>query len=440
MIPPSSDPFPDSEPEPLPDPEEIEQALETGRISPEQARTGFYTRQQAVEETLRGLAEVQPPDPEPSVTSSWQHTVRYASQQQDLNDEGAATAESIISGEASPREIQIWEREAARHPILAAATERAAAMDRALAQLPEVAGVQVPPLILQQLRKTLAAAQAPTPAPAPQLNQWKPWWRKHPIFISMAAGAAAAVTVASLNPTWSLQPSPAIATIVPDQSSPIAAPREVLPEGAPPPPVPEPLPLPLIAQAPETTVPVPAPAPAPEPEPEPPPPPPPPPGSLEALRPVYLAQLTGGITRLNDQEAIARSGEETAIGADLQVTFRSVGSNDLQDTGNEQFAALAAALNDPGLAEEPYFIIEDHSHSDVDVSYRRAQAVCQLLTKYGVKPSRMRPSGKGRFELRPEDVRDGPSSRITIRPASVIMRIRSTGYIDRLGRDFDPMR
>ena len=49
----------------------------------------------------------------------------------------------------------------------------------------------------------------------------------------------------------------------------------------------------------------------------------------------------------------------------LKLIYRSPGSTNLVDAGNETFPALASALTDPALADEPYFLVEDHSNNDL---------------------------------------------------------------------------
>lgn len=422
MNPPSS--------EPTPDPDKLEENLESGILPPPQERTALFHRQQAVEETLRGLAGVRPPDPDPASASSWQHTVRHASLQQNLNDEGAAAAEAVISGSASSQDLAWWNHQTGQHPELAAAEERARRIDRTLAQLPEAAGASLPPDVLADFRRALADGQTPHPAlpalPRPSRSTLFPWFAKHPLFASLTLGAAVALAVTAWNAQRTLPTSnqpvantipqtenvpPKLPPTVPERIKEIAA----LPLPLTPDPVVTPIPeeKPTVAEAVAAVQEKPVPS---QPEAE-----PPPAGSLEALRPVFLAQLTGTDSSMGPghPEIALRSGQAGAVaGTVLKLIYRSPGSTNLVDVGNETFPALASALTDPALADEPYFLVEDHSNNDLNVSLNRAASVCGLLTKLGVPASRLRAGGKGRFELRTDDVQDGKTSRLSIRPAS----------------------
>lgn len=147
---------------------------------------------------------------------------------------------------------------------------------------------------------------------------------------------------------------------------------------------------------------------------------------MEVLRPVLLAQLTGGPGSTPGPAGVARSSAGgPVVGTELKLLFRRAGSTELTDSQGDGIPALAAALTDPLLADEPYFLVDDHSPNDLDISLRRATVVCTLLTKLGVPAQRLRAGGKGRFELRPGHGLEGQASRITIRPASARARARS---------------
>jgi hypothetical protein len=144
---------------------------------------------------------------------------------------------------------------------------------------------------------------------------------------------------------------------------------------------------------------------------------------MEVLRPILLAQLTGSPGLTSGPAGATRSGGSgPVIGTELKLLFRRAGSTDLTDSPDERMPALAAALTDPLLADEPYFLVDDHSSNDLDVSLRRATVVCTLLTKLGVPGHRLRAGGKGRFEMRRGPGPDGQTSLITVRPASARAR------------------
>lgn len=397
-------------------PDQTEAALQSGQLPPPAGQTSEFQRQKTVDETLRGLAGLLPPDPGPEITSTWQRALNQASPGGFLTDAGAAAAEALLAGQATGPEQELWQKWQHQHPDPARATQR---IDRFLARLPEVTGLTVPPPILENFRQALAGRVSEKPPAPGSKGSGRGWIRCHPWLATASAGAVAALMVCGLFLlSGSLTESPGN----PDP----AVPQEVTASPPAPPMVtPDPLPTPARHETPQTgpgplltLLPVPSVSKT---------GPPPAPGSMEVLRPVLLAQLTGraaGETPL-PPGVVRSSAGGPVVGTEWKLIFRRAGSAGLTGSQDGFLPALAAALNDPLLADEPYFLVDDHSPNDLDVSLRRATTVCDVLTKLGVPPHRLRPGGKGRFELRPGHGLDGRTSRITVRPASARARGRA---------------